>query len=565
MSRKISLTTVLIAIVGFLTVCPVVMLLIGSFSAGFGTFEEFTTSKYVTAYTDPALYGIIWNTVVFTLGSAAVATILSLFLAYMNTRTNIPFKGLFGVISIVPMMIPHILFAASWVLLLNPSNGIINRLLMNLLHLTSAPFNIYSLGGMILVESLLDLPIAYLIIAPAMRSFDIALEESSKVCGASNLRTLIQITLPVLRPAILASIILVIVRSLASFAVPSVLGMPGRIYVLATHIYASVSTGFSADYGKAAALGMSVLAASITLIYLYRYLTSESGKFVTISSRGFKPTLVELKKSRYPLFGVVGLISFVLIVLPVVVLFYISLVPYSMVPSAKAFSMMSWKHWIDVLNDPISILSLKNSLILGIVGATLGVILAIFVSYVIVKVRTTASGILESLSFLSFSFPGIVIGVGFMWFFVRTPLYSTMWALLIGYIATYLPYGIRPLSSAFVQIHSHLEESSRVCGASPFQTLRQIVIPLLIPGIVSGWILMATMFVRELTLSVVLSRPGTEVLAVQILRFAEDGLWGKLSALGIMMIGISSALVFGATYIGKRLSRVEMTVKDTPA
>ena len=191
-------------------------------------------------------------------------------------------------------------------------------------------------------------------------------------------------------------------------------------------------------------------------------------------------------------------------------------------------------------------------------GATLGVALAILIAYVIVKVRTPAAGILESLSFLSFSFPGIVIGVGFMWFFVRTPLYSTIWALLIGYIATYLPYGIRPLSSAFIQIHSHLEESSRVCGASPFQTLRRIVIPLLIPGIVSGWILMATMFLRELTLSVVLSRPGTEVLAVQILRFAEDGLWGKLSALGIIMIGISSTLVLGVTYLGKRFSRVVM-------
>jgi iron(III) transport system permease protein len=558
MFRKPSLTSVLITIVGFLTVCPVIMLLVGSFSAGFGTFDEFTTAKYVDAYTDPAFLDIIWNTAIFTLGSAALATLLALFLAYMNTRTNIPFKGLFGVISIVPMMIPHILFAVSWVLLLNPSNGILNKLLMDVFQLQSAPFNIYSLGGMILVEGLLDLPIAYLIIAPAMRSFDIALEESSKVCGASDLRTLMKITLPVLRPAILASVILVIVRSLASFAVPSVLGMPGRIYVLATHIYASVSTGFMADYGKAAALGMSALVASITLIYLYRYLTSESGKFVTISSRGFKPTLIELKKSRYPLFAVVGLISFILIVLPVLVLFYTSLVPYSMVPSARAFSMMSWKHWIDVLKDPISILSLKNSLTLGIVGATIGIVLAVFVSYAIVKVRTKASGILESLSFLSFSFPGIVIGVGFMWFFVRTPLYSTMWALLIGYIATYLPYGIRPLSSAFVQIHSHLEESSRVCGATPFQTLRKIVIPLLIPGIVSGWILMATMFLRELTLSVVLSRPGTEVLAVQILRFSEDGLWGKLSALGIMMIGISSTLVLGVTYLGKRLSRVEV-------
>ena len=557
LNTRTALTPSLIAIVGFLTVCPVVMLVFGSFSEGIGAFGTFTLEKYIQSYTDPEFAEIIVNTVIFTIGSAFVATLLALFLAYLNTRTDIPFKFLFGIISIIPMMIPHILFSVSWVLLLNPSNGLINLFLQQILSLENSPFNIYTLGGMILVEGLLDLPIAYLILAPAMAAFDVSLEESSKVSGASNLRTLTRVTLPVLRPAILASFILVIVRSLASFAVPSIIGMPGRIYVLATHIYRIIATGFAADFGMAAAVGMSALAASITLIYLYRYLTSESEKYVTISSRGYRPALIELKNAKYPLFGIVALLSFVLIVLPVLVLFYTSLVPYSMVPSAKAFSMMSWKHWLAVLKDPISLLSLKNSVFLGIVGASLGVILSIFVSYVIVKVRTPAAGVLESLSFLSFSFPGIVIGVGFMWFFVRTPLYATIWSLLIGYIATYLPYGIRPLTSAFIQIHSHLEESSRVCGGGTLYTLSRIVIPMLIPGVVSGWILMATMFVRELTLSVVLSRPGTEVLAVQILRFAEDGLWGKLSALGIMMIFISSTLVVIASLIGIKLTKVK--------
>jgi iron(III) transport system permease protein len=558
MNKKPTLTTGLIAVVGFLTLCPVIMLLLGSFSRDFVSFGEFTTSKYVAAYTDPDFAEILWNTFVFTLGSAVFATSLALFLAYVNTRTDLPFKFIFRIISIIPMMIPHILFAVSWVLLLNPNNGILNTLFYELFGLDRSFFNIYSLTGMILVEGLLDLPIAYLVIAPAMSSFDVSLEESSKVCGASAWRTLMKITLPVLRPAILAAMILVIVRSLASFAVPSVIGMPGRIYVFSTHIYRSISSGFAADFGLAAAIGMSALVASITLIYLYRYLTRESSKFVTVTSRGFKPTLIKLNNARYPMFVIVGIISFVLIVLPVMVLFYTSMLPYSMVPSARAFSMMSWANWIDVLKDPVSLLSLKNSLYLGIVGATLGTLLSILVSYVVVKVRTTAAGILDSLTFLSFSFPGIVIGVGFMWFFVRTPLYGTLTALLIGYIATYLPYGVRPISSAFVQIHDHLEESSRVCGASPFYTLRKIIIPLLIPGIVSGWILMASMFLRELTLSVVLSRPGTEVLAVQILRFAEDGLWGRLSALGIIMILICSLLVIVAALIGKYLNRMEV-------
>jgi iron(III) transport system permease protein len=551
------LTFSLIAIVGVLTLGPIVMLLLGSFSKGLTAFGSFTLGKYIEAYTDPAFYQVIVNTIVFVLGSSIMATGLALFLAYLNNRTDIPFKFLFRVISILPMMIPHLLFAVSWALLLNPSNGMMNIALKNVLGLESAPLNIYSLPGMILVEGLLDMPISYLIIAPAMASFDVALEESSRVFGAGTWRTLFRVTLPVLRPAILAAFILGLVRGLASFAVPSVLGMPGRVDVLSTYLYQMVATGFAPDYGKAAAVGMSVLATSITLIIVYRALTAESEKYVTIAGRGYRPTTIELKAARFPLFAAVALLSLILIVLPVTVLFYTSLVPYSMVPSARAFSLMSWKHWIEVVQDPISLLSLKNSLFLGVVGATLGVLLSIFVAYVIVKVKTRASGILESLSFLSFSFPGIVIGVGFMWFFVQTPLYATIWALLIGYIATYLPYGIRPLASAFVQVHAHLEESSLVCGASALTTMRRIIIPLLIPGIVSAWILMASMFVRELTLSVVLSRPGTEVLAVQILRFADDGLWGRLSALGIIMIFISTALVVLASLIGGKLRAVE--------
>ncbi len=554
--KRSLLTPSLIVIVGFLTVCPVIMLIFGSFSTGLGAFGKFTLDKYIQAYTEPEMSEIIGNTIIFVFGSSSVATVLALLLAYLNTRTDIPFKFLFKVISIIPMMIPHILFSVSWVLLLNPSNGLINLFIQQIPGLADVSINIYSLPGMILVEGLLDLPIAYLILAPAMASFDISLEESSKVCGGSLYRTLFRVTLPILRPAILAAFILSLVRSLASFAVPSVVGIPGRIYVLATHIYQTIATGFAADFGKAAAIGVSILVTSVTLIYLYRYLTAESEKFVTISSRGYKPTVIQLKKARYPLFIAVGILSMILIILPVFVLFYTSLVPYSMVPSVKAFSMMSWRHWSEVIHDPISLLALKNSLFLGITGATLGVTLSVFVAYTIVKIRTHASGVLETLAFLSFSFPGIVIGVGFMWFFVRTPLYATIWALLIGYIATYLPYGVRPLTSAFIQVHSNLEESSKVCGAGSLTTMRRIIIPLLIPGIVSGWILMASMFIRELSLAVVLSRPGTEVLAVQILRFAEDGLWGQLSALGIIMIFISTTLVILATLVGMKFKPV---------
>ncbi|UPL22287.1 ABC transporter permease [Alcaligenes faecalis] len=550
----------LILIVGFLTLCPVLMLLLGSFSQGLTAFGSFTTAKYVAAYTDPFLLEVTFNTVVFVLGSSLFSTALAVFLAYLNTRTNMPMKGVFTVLSIVPMMIPHLLFSVSWALLLNPSNGLINMFLQDTLGLQEAPLNIYSLWGMILVEGLLNMPVAYLIIAPAMASFDVSMEESSRVFGGGLWRTLTRVTLPILRPAIMAAFILAIVRALASYAVPRVLGTPGRVDVLATYLFEMISTGFAPDYGKAAALGMSVLSASIALIVLYRYMTKESSKYVTISSRGFKPTQLELRRAKIPLFIIVGIISLLMVVLPVAVLLYTSMIPYSMVPSARAFSLMSWANWIDVIQDPISKVAMKNSLFLAVVGASLGVLLSLFVAYVVVKLRTRAAALLDTLSFLSFSFPGIVIGIGFMWFFVQTPLYATLTALLLAYIAAYLPYGIRPLSAAFVQIHAHLEESSAVAGASSWTTMRRIIIPLLIPGVVSAWILMATMFIRELTVSVVLSRPGTEVLAVQVLGYAEDGLWGKLSALGIIMILISTVLVLLAMYIGNFYKRRQGTM-----
>lgn len=553
-SRK--LTWLLIAVVGFLTLCPVLMLLAGSFSQGLTAFGAFTAHKYVAAYTDPFLLEVIGNTLVFVLGASLFSTVLAIFLSYLNTRTNIPFKGTFALLSIVPMMIPHLLFAISWALLLNPSNGLINLVLKNGLGLQASLVNIYSLGGMIFVEGLLNLPIAYLVIAPAMGAFDVSLEESSRVSGAGTWTTLRRITLPILRPGILAAFTLCVVRALASYAVPRALGTPGRIDVLATYLYEMISTGFAPDYGQAAALGMSVLSASILLIVIYRFLTAEGSRFVTISSRGFKPAVIDLKRARMPLFVVVGALCVLMIVIPVAALFYTSLLPYSMVPGARALSLMSWKNWTDVVQDETTMRALKNSLFLAIVGASLGVLLSLFIAYVVVKVRTKAAALLETLTFLSFSFPGIVIGIGFMWFFVQTPLYATLTALMLAYIAAYLPYGVRPLTSAFVQVHAHLEESSQVCGASPMTTMRRIVAPLVLPGIVSAWILMATMFIRELSVSVVLSRPGSEVLAVRILNFADDGLWGKLSALGIIMIMISTGLVLAASFAGKRFKEV---------
>lgn len=544
----------LILLVSLLTVGPAVMLLLGSFSQRLGRIGPFTIAKYVAVYSNPDFPRILINTIIFVLSSSALATLLGTALAYLNVRTDIPLKGLFQILPLIPMMFPHVLFAAAWIMLLNPTNGLINLWLRTFIRVQEGPINIYSLGGMIFLEGLLDVPVAFMVMAPAMYSFDPSLEEAGRVSGAGQWQVFRRITLPLVRPALLSAFMLTIIRGFAAFAVPQMVGIPGRVQILTTYIYRLISIGWSPDYGRAAAVGVLVLAVSLILVYLYRYLTAESEKFVTVTGKGYRPRVTRLGRARYPLFCTVLLFFAVLIVLPAAVLAYMSFLPYVVAPGSKALALFTLDNWHYVLSDPIAGRAFRNTVFLALVGATLGVLISLFVAYAVTKVRSRLTSVLDSLTFVSYAFPGLVIGVGFMWFLVRTPLYGTVWALLVAFIGTYLPYGVRPLGSAFFQIHKDLEDSGRVCGASFLETFRKIVVPLVIPGIFSAWILLAPMFVRELSVAAVLSRPGCEVLSVQVLKYAYDGLWGRVSVLGILMIGLSTTLVTGASIVRRYFS-----------
>ena len=546
------LTWILVAVVGILTLAPAVMLVVGSLSQGLGAFGDFTFEKYIGVYTNPRLYGVLLNTVIFTVGSAIVATGLAFGLAYLNFRTDAPFRGLLHLIPILSMMVPHLAFGTSWALLLNPTNGIINVFLRDTLGL--GIINIYSLTGMVFIEGLLELPVAYLVIAAAMRSFDTALEEASWINGGSSRRTMLKIILPMLQPALLAALMLVVIRALGAFAIPSVLGMPARIDVLTTHVYGMVTTGFLPDYGRAAAVGISVLLTAIVLVFVYRYYTRAAERFVTIGGRGYKPQRVKLGRMRWPAGLLSLLVGILLVVVPVLVLGYVSVIPYMMAPSAEAFSMFTLTHWQSVLGDRLTSRAFTNSVFLALVGATIGIILSTLSSYIIVRIRNAGSALLEIFAFTSFAFPGLVLAIGFMWAFVRTDLYGTIWALLIGYVATYLPFGIRPLTSTFIQIGKDLEEASFISGAGFMRTLRRIVTPLAMPGIISGWTLMAVMFIRELDLSVILARPGTEVLSVLMYRAVHDALWGTVAPIGIIMIALSTTLILLTNIVARRFN-----------
>jgi len=503
-------------IIGFLSLSPTLMLFYGSFrskplgvpSAGF------TLAHYVYAYTDPATYELLLNSFIFAAGSSIVATILATVLAWIAIRTNAPFRRVFELTAIVPNIFPPVMLAVSWTVLLSPRTGLINRALMQLLSLENAPLNVYSLWGMIFVEALITTPLAFLLVSASLYSMDPSLEESARVAGSNNLQIAWRITLPIIRPALLGAVMLNFVRAIESFDTPAIIALPARIEVFTTKIYREAVGAFPPNQNLAAAYGVSLLLVTMVFVYLYRLLTQRSERYVTVTGRGYRPTLVDLGKWRYPAAGLAILILVLIVALPFLVLIYVSFVSYIHVPGPKTWELLTLDNYRTNLTDGRTYRALKNSIFLATGGATLCMLLAALTAWVTTKTRVAGRGVIEGLTFIPWAFPGTALAIGLLWTYVYVPLpiYGTLWILLIGYITRFLPYGLRSMTSTIVQLHDDLPQASMVCGASFLTTFRRIMLPLLRPGFVAGWIILATIFLREFSTSIFLYSPGSEPL-----------------------------------------------------
>ncbi|MFN4073614.1 MAG: ABC transporter permease [Thermus sp.] len=550
--RTSLILTLLLAVVGLLTAVPALALILGSLSEGIGAFGPFTLGKYLQAYQDPYLLRVALNTATFVLGASSLATALGGILAFLAVRTDLPGKRLVLFLPWIPMMIPHVLFAAAWIMLLNPTSGLINLYLQALLGLEWGPFNIYSLGGMILLEALLDLPIAFAMLLPVFMALDPSLEEAGRVSGARPLQVLVRVVLPLLRPALLGAFFLATIRTLGAFAIPQVVGIPAEVPVLTTYIFRTISTGWNPDYGKASALGVVGLVLAMVLALLYRRATLKGERFATVTGKAYRPREIPLGPWRWPVALLVYGLLLVLVLLPLATMAYISLLPYVARPGPEAWAILTWANWRWLFQEPVVARALANTAVVAAVAASLGVVLSLLVAYFANRYRSLATTLLDLLTFVSFAWPGLIIGVGFMLFFVLTPLYGSLWALILAFVAAYLPYGVRPLGSALLQIHKELEDAARTSGASFTLTLRWILVPLLAPATMSAWALLASQFVRELSVAAVLARPGSEVLAVLLLGYAQDGMWGRVAVLGLAMVALSTALLLAVLRLGTR-------------
>lgn len=545
---------VVFAIILYLVGAPVLYLLAATFLDESG----FTLAAFGRAFGDPEAVSLVLNTVIFSLGSALIALVLGTALAYLQARTDIRMKGLLFAASLMPLVLPSVVYAISWVFLYGGDAGIVSNMFVS--WLGSSPLSAYGLPGMITANGLHLVPIVFLFMVPAFRAMDPSLEEAARVAGAGWWTVMRKVTLKLIRPALASSTIIVVVLGLESFEVPQILGERIGVSVFTSRIY-FLMRGYPTDIGAAGAVSIVLMVIAVLLMYGTGAGGSNSKDFQTVTGKAFRPAAVKLGRSRFWVNAGVFVYFFIAVILPILALVYVSLIPYYSTPSWESLFNLSFSNYVELSKIRGIGPAIVNTVLIAFVAATVTMILTTLAAWFVGRSTLFARKLLDFLTLMPLVIPGMVLGLGLMAVYLRSPLpiYGSIVILMIAYVTRFMPYGMRYASAAITQIGNELEEASKVNGAQWGTTFRRIILPLAAPGILSGWIFVFLVSFRELSSTILLAGPNSEVLSVILFRQYGEGTFGVVAALSLLMVGILSAIILLANWIGSRFgTRIEL-------
>ena len=544
-----------VAFTVYLAVVPLGFLLWESFRTPQTATREavFTLGNYTAAYGSSDTWRLFWNSIQFAFGASLFAFLLGTTLAWMNERTNTPFKSVFFALSIIPLVIPGILFVVAWILLASPKIGILNLVMQSWFGFEEPLVDIYSLGGMIWVDGLHYSPMAFLLMTAAFRAMDPSLEESATMSGANIFQVVWRVTLRLAWPAIFATILILFVRAIESFEVPALLGLPVGIQVFTSSIYQAVHR-YPSQMGLASAYSVTLLAITTAGVYFVSRLSSRGSKYATVTGKGFRPRQIDLGRWRWFTAAIFVVYFLLIVVLPFSVLLWSSFQKFYSVPSMQALQNLTLDPYRFVFTYPNLSGTVWNSFLLSFGTATIVMLVTSVICWIVVKTKLPGRWLLDNIASLPMVFPGLVLGVAIMIFYLNVDIgvYGTIWIMFIAYITRFMPYGLRYNTTSMLQIHKELEESAAMSGASWGTTFRRIILPLLKPGLVAGWIYVMIVSIRELSTSILLYSPGTQVVSIVIWELWENGQYVELSALGVLFIITLFVLVLVAQWLGKK-------------
>ena len=478
-------------------------------------------------------------------------TFVGTLFAWLVTRTDLPFKETMKVLFTVPFMLPAFIGALAWKMLLSPRAGYINQLWMAITGTRSALFNIYGFWGIVIIETMYLFPFVFIQVSGALERMDPTLEESARISGAGLFTITRKITIPLIMPAVVAGALLVCLYSLSHFGTPAILGTEVGIYTIPTMIYELIHQSAGSFTAIRAATVLSVVLVLSAAVILYaQNRVIKSGRFQIIAGKSVRPTVLKLRGLRMPLFIFCCVYLLITVVMPTVTIFLVGFLNTYGLP--LALENMSWENYRYVLFEwKLTKDAIWNSAYLSLSAAFVTMIAGGIISYVLVKLKVRGKWFLEFLGMLPFSLPGTVIALGVIltWsgrFGIN--ICNTAWIIFVAYIARYMAFSLKSNSAALEQVHDSLVEASRASGATPWQSLRDIVIPLIRPGMVAAFFLIFLPALRELTTSVLLYGPTTRTIGVAIYTLNEDGETVYACALA----GIALLLIVGGEILIKR-------------
>lgn len=529
------LTIICFLILFVIVLVPVVMI----FYVTFFNDGAFDLTMFKKVIIDKDNIGAMWNTIKVAAGATIIGTLMGLFFAWLLGRSDIPTKGLMKAMFTIPYMFPPFFGAMAWDLMLNARSGYINKWLMSTFGLSKGLFNINSVGGIIFVECCYYFPFVYMQVVNALERMDPTLEESARIAGAGQWYVIRKITIPLVTPAISAGALLILTSSLAHFGVPSMLGFSQNIYTLPTKIYQLFyrATGSFQGIREGSALSILLILVVVLALLLQKYIL-RAGSYDIIKGKSTRPMLIKLRGAKAPLLVISYIALFVIVIMPLAMIILVGfLKAYGLPLTFANFTLDNYRNVL--FNNTMVTDSIKNSIFLAFSAGIICMFLGVMVAYVIVKIKPKGSLLLELLSLLPYAIPGIVMAIGVIltWsgrFGVN--LYNTIWIILVAYLARYLSFSMKSASASLQQVHPSLEEASRSCGASHFDSLKDITLPLIRPAMVSGFFLIFLPAMRELTTSVLLYGPYSRTLGVAIFSLRNDGYITTASALAAVTI-----------------------------
>jgi iron(III) transport system permease protein len=497
-----------------------------------GSAGALTLRHYAQLFADPHLYASTANSLIFAGGATVVSLLFGGVLAWIVERTNAPLKALAYLTTIVSLGTPYILYVTAWLFLLGRA-GPFNDAWRNLGG-TGVLFDVYSLWGMVLIEGFLWSPLVFLLLSASFRAANAEMEEAARMSGASILDTVWRISLRLAWPAILAMALFVFIRNLEAFDVPVLVGTPGRVTLLTTDIYVATQQ-VPPLLGHASAFSMVMVVVVGVLLMLYGRVSRSAERYASVTGKGFRPRPFNLGRARWAA-GALVLLNFVLVLgLPLAALLWVSFSPFLRPMRWAGLQTLTLKNYVAVFNVPDYLWLALHTLLVTAGAATAAIVITTVAAWIAARRRDGAMAV-DQLATLPLVFPGIVLGVAMMEIALRAPfpLYGTLMLLALGFTIRYMPYGMRYAYSGVLQVHRELEEAAGVAGAGPLGVLRRIVVPLLSPALLSGWLFIFLIGAKELSMAVLLAGPGSQTMAVAMYDLWVNGQGGELSALGLL-------------------------------